>query len=507
MAFNDIFGYYMHGRGTREEVLALYEKYSGSSDSDQSELINISVRYADYEALSLLLKNGLRPCNDDLVTLASRNLRSDRPKDDYVYNTAILLIDAKVDPHRKDEEGNTCYHLAARYGDGVFLKALYDKKVRLTSSDDEDRTCLHLVCEYCYNSIKDKKKYQESINKAKAENNSKVVASLGEAVSKCEERLDGYFLAAKVLLDAGVDLDQLNSMQEKALALAIRNGAKKIAALLSGDLDESDPSQDMRIEAGGMTLHEAALNNDPIALEAIVKLGADVNEICDEEKFKGMTPLGVACGFLRYEIVAALLKNGADPNYKDSNGSVALAYMISYRVRNLHKLPDDVPRKIIRAMKENGFNINGNIDEFSNTLVTRACGSNEIDVTFNRDSVKMIIIDEAIRVGADVNAANKFGQTPLMLISIMDEKQTEDVQRLLLLNDADLSKKDQNGNTALIYACCNGNPRKAKELVEAMMDSGDPLFAAVNNEQKTALDYATERNNEPLVNLLLREIR
>jgi FOG: Ankyrin repeat len=506
MAFYDIFGYYMHGQGTREEVLALYEKYSRSS-GDLSELINISVRYADHEALSLLLKNGLRPCNDDLVTLASRTLRSDRPKDDDVYKTAILLIDAKIDPHRKDEGGNACYHLAARYGDGMFLKALHDKKVRLTSSDERDRTCLHLVCEYCYNSIKDKAKYQESINKAKAENNSGVVASLGEAVSKCDEKLDGYFLAAKVLLDAGVDLDQLNSMQEKALALAIRNGAKKIAALLSGDLVEDDPTQDMRIEAGGMTLHEAALNNDPAALEAIIKLGADVNEISDDERFKGMTPLGVACGFLRHEIVDPLLKNGADPNYKDSNGSAALAYMMSYRVRNLHRLSDDVPRKIIKAMKDNGFDINGKIDEFSNTLITRACGSNEIDITFNRDSFKLVIVEEAVRVGADVNAVNNFGQTPLMLISVMNEKQTEDIQRFLLLNGADLSKKDQSGSTALMYACCNGNPRKAKELVEAMMDSGDPLFAAVNNEQKTALDYATERNNEPLVNLLLREIR
>ena len=496
----------MHGRGTREEVLALYEKYSGSSDGDPSELIGISVRYADHEALSLLLSKGLRPCNDDLVTLASRTLQSDLPKDDDVYKTAILLIEAKVDPYRKDEGGNTCYHLAARYGDGIFLKALYDKKVRLTSSDDRDRTGLHLVCEYCYNSIKDKAKYQEMMKKAEAENNSKMVASFGEMVSKYQNKLDGYFLAAKVFLDAGVDLDQLNSMQEKALTLAIRNGAKKIAALLSGDLVEDDPSQDMRIEAGGMTLHEAALNNDPAALEAIIKLGADINEICDEEKFKGMTPLGVACGFLRYEIVAALLKNGADPNYKDSYGSVALAYMISYRARNLHRLPDDVPRKIIRVMKENGFDINGKIDEIGNTLVTRACGSNEIDIVFNRDSLKLIIIEEALRVGADVNGTNNFGQTPLMLISIMNEKQTEDIQRLLLLNDADISNKDQNGSTALMYACCNGNPRKAKELVETMMDSGDPLFTAVNNEQKTALSYATERNNEPLVNLLLNNM-
>ena len=58
-------------------------------------------------------------------------------------------------------------------------------------------------------------------------------------------------------------------------------------------------------------------------------------------------------------------------------------------------------------------------------------------------------------------------------------------------------------NTLLHYIAA-GSTRGLKEAAALVMDFGSPDVNAVNNEGKTALDIATEKNNETLVKFLLK---
>jgi len=73
---------------------------------------------------------------------------------------------------------------------------------------------------------------------------------------------------------------------------------------------------------------------------------------------------------------------------------------------------------------------------------------------------------------------------------------------LLLEQSANVNAADKNGDTALHYAARNRNNTGAKTLCDMLLEFGADANK-INNAGKSALDIATEQNNEPLVKLLL----
>lgn len=482
-------------------------------------LMHIACRNAHPEAVEYLLQKGLDPNepprdygDPPIFSLAQiQPMSGYEPRPGDIYKATAALLDARASTMRKDDNEKLSYHYAAQYGNHEFLQAFLDKGVKLLKTDGNGNTGLHLIVEATYNPLRDLEKAKEALAKKKADEKSTPLslAELQARVRKLEDKLQDFFKCAVIFIEAGVDALAQNNMLETAHKLAVRRGAKKIAALLDGSYspdDEDNPEAEARLAAGGMTLHQAVRQHDAEAVRAIVAAGSDVNSVSDDEGFKGLTPLAVACLTCDYDMAALLLELGADPNFKDGGGSPGIAYMftnfIDINLGNVRKLIGErLPKKMVQLMVDKGFYINSSVSDVGETLLGLASRSEYGGG--GRDSVKAMVVSEAIRCKADVNKPNIHGQTPLMVACTGSQDNNEDILISLLEAGADASMRDAGGNTALHYAAACGSQRSAQVFTELLFDMGEPDTAAVNNDGKTALDYAVAGNNEPLAKLLL----
>ena len=97
------------------------------------------------------------------------------------------------------------------------------------------------------------------------------------------------------------------------------------------------------------------------------------------------------------------------------------------------------------------------------------------------------MIQDFIKLGADVNAKDKGGMTALMVAAALNNPE---VILALVRAGADMNAKNRYGMTALMLAAVrvtafNGNP----EVIHTLLKAGADIFAKDNNGQ-TVLDYA-----------------
>ncbi|WNY27028.1 ankyrin repeat domain-containing protein [Methanolapillus ohkumae] len=519
MNFRALAGAYQNN-ASHDEIMQFYTKYMAENpidDDSGNTLLHAAAYHADMQAVTLLLDAGYDPAvKNNKEENALTQLAAIRPSYFYqpnpgdIYQTAGCLL-AK-NPHLC--RGNKCYLIAAKDGNGEFVKALFDNGVKITGTDDSGNNGLHLLFSCLYNPMNDLRLAQKRLEDAQSSNNQAAADVAQKNVADYQKKLDtvmdNVFMVAKAFLGAGVDPEDKNEMLETAHVLAQRQGATLIGALLKGEISGDEPADDpnakLRAATGGRTLHKAI--GDVEALKAIVALGADVNGVDDIYGYGEGTPLAAACFDFDELSIQTLLELGADPNFKAGDGRSALAWLF---VRNIPMSKDKVnTAKIIGSMVEKGLDINGNVNDRSDTLLLLACasenGDHPADCTVEKSvTFRLSVILEALKKGADVNQQNLAGQTPLMISCLGERhfKEAPKAQLLFLEKNAALDLRDKNGNTALIYAAQNTNQALSKELAEMLFEFGDPVPDAVNNAGKTALDYATEKNNEMLVKFLL----
>jgi len=107
-------------------------------------------------------------------------------------------------------------------------------------------------------------------------------------------------------------------------------------------------------------------------------------------------------------------------------------------------------------------------------------------------TVKLLIED-----GADINAKDKYGNTPL-IIAARDDR--AEIVKILIENGAEVNAKNEKGETPLYWVLCNDNTEIAKFLIEKGADvkakscfGYTPLdFANVD-----VLNFLKERKKKP----------
>lgn len=206
----------------------------------------------------------------------------------------------------------------------------------------------------------------------------------------------------------------------------------------------------------------------------------------------GQTPLHLASIMGHKAIAKFLLENGADVKAQDSSGATALHEALRYgnleiarmliaananlnAADNIGKTPAMVVYPKEKAMETYGLLAENHADftrkdMFGDTVLHTAC-------MCGTDSE---VIRFLIEHGAEVNAKNKEGSTPLC---IAVQKKNVDVVRVLAENGADIHAKDAQGISPVIGAMIN-----SQEMLKAILTTENVM--TVDSEGNTPLHIA-----------------
>ena len=136
------------------------------------------------------------------------------------------------------------------------------------------------------------------------------------------------------------------------------------------------------------------------------------------------------------------------------------------------------------------------------------------------------IVDFLLKAGADINAQDKNGRTPLMAAFVIatSEKKRDDFKKKsdeivdMFFNELKgekgelkkaLEKTDKQGKTLLMFACAQGSHKTVRKLVQGLKSKGDLKKALdkKDNQGRTPLMFAIMQGNDEIVNMFLRELK
>jgi ankyrin repeat protein len=259
-------------------------------------------------------------------------------------------------------------------------------------------------------------------------------------------------------------LSDINALDETGRTILMHAASQNpnvevIKFLISAGADIHTESNSRAI-----ALHFAAVgNSNPEVLKTLISAGSNVNHATEN----GTTALmGAAWNSQNVKIVKSLVVAGAMLNARDNLGSTAL--MLS--ARNNPNV--DITRVLIEA----GANVNA-IDDFSMTVLDKASNNKNPDVRrallqggavdymlYRRCSLEEL--QQHLREGAQVNAKDEGGITPLMQAA--SENPHSEVIRALIDAGADPNARDAKGRTPLMYVglrFADPDPEIVKELL------------------------------------------
>ncbi|KAL7888091.1 hypothetical protein AOLI_G00030650 [Acnodon oligacanthus] len=299
----------------------------------------------------------------------------------------------------------------------------------------------------------------------------------------------GQVRVINFLLRHGAKLDQRDHQGRTALHRAAEAGHTAAAVTLvraGADIHAKD-------KASKNAQHLAAQNGHEDTVRALVEEEA--------RSFKNQTTfLHMAAVEDDSELAGILLRNGASVDVQDSQRKTPLFHAISRGNENTAAVLLQAGAQVNSGIMEAAFDLNRKsvlsllLKNIKNTM-----SQNEIkSVLFkaikrNLDGVVAALIDS----GADVNACDDLGYTPLLLAT---ELRNVEVFKVLVSKKAQLDKRLPNQTSALHLAIQSGS----MPLTQILLDKGlDPN--SIGPKDQTPLHFSALHNHPALMALLLRK--
>ena len=214
-------------------------------------------------------------------------------------------------------------------------------------------------------------------------------------------------------------------------------------------------------------IEDAIRSADLETVQKEIEAGADINKIADS----GMTPLHWATQVSDFEIVEYLVSKNANVNSTNSNGQTPLDYAIKYNRKEIAGIIRKHGGKTGEELK-GGEPVAEAATPEPSTAKARDISILEAATIGDIDAVK-----QSLAGGADVNAREKWGGTPLHWAANWGHKE---IAEMLIAAGADVNAKDHNDYTPLDFA----NRLKHTELADLLRKHGGKTGAELKAEGK-----------------------
>ncbi|HEX4608095.1 MAG TPA: ankyrin repeat domain-containing protein [Urbifossiella sp.] len=389
------------------------------------------------------------------------------------------LLKQGADVNAAQADGTTALHWAAYHDDPRTAALLIDAGASAKTANRYGVTPLSLAC------TNGSAEVVELLLKAGADANATLRG--GETALMTAARA-GRTGPVKALLARGADANAKDRKGQTALMWAAAEGhAGVTAALLAAKADFKTPSP-----SGFTPLLFAAREGRLDVVRELLKTGADANEVVQSKKAAprgpraGTSALHLAVESAHFELAVALVKAGADPN--DQRCGYAPLHMISWvRKPNRGDSEDGDPpptgsgkltslefvKELItfkadvnRAQKQ-GAPGRGILGRPGSTPLIAAASTSDA-----------ALVRSLIDLGADPKLTNANGTPPLLAAAGVgvdapeeaagSESEAIEVIEVLLKLGADVNAVDKNGETAMHGAAYRNHPK----VVQLLADKG-----------------------------------
>jgi len=368
--------------------------------------------------------------------------------------TVAALLKANANVNAKGFLDYTPLHTAIYYDQTDVVSLLIDAKADVNAVNDKGETPLYLAA----------MSGNVQIAGLLIEANADVEAAsidYGEAPIHVAAR-SGHTQIITLLLKENANVNAVANGGLTALHRAILHGEiGSVKTLLNGNADVN-----LADEGGNTPLHDAAGNIEIVNL--LLNAGAQVKVA---ERKSGNTPLHAAVFRDKLNIVAALLKAGADVNAENEWEATPLHFASS---------PETAAALLKAKAKVNAVNSGGRTP-------LHYAARNGFDQ----------VVRTLLGAGADVNIGRNIDGTPLFLAADEGHAQTVDA---LIEAGADVNAADNMGTTPLLVASSNGHGTIVAALLEAGANAD--VEAVVHGIFTTALRIAKENHHNDIVELL-----